>query len=122
MDFLSWIRLIPQEEQAAQKCKSSAIEKSYELPDGLKRFRCPDFLYQPSLIGIEATAIHETTYNSMKCDIDIRKDLYGNIVLSSGTTRFADMADKMSKEIYKNQGGIAPPDRKNTVWIGGSVF
>ncbi|ELP89709.1 actin, putative [Entamoeba invadens IP1] len=30
--------------------------------------------------GIEASGIHETTYNSiMKCDVDIRKDLYGNI-------------------------------------------
>jgi actin-related protein len=29
--------------------------------------------------------IHETTYNSiMKCDIDIRKDLYANTVLSGG--------------------------------------
>merc|ERR1712165_634781 len=33
----------------------------------------------------ESCGIHETTYNSiMKCDVDIRKDLYANTVLSGG--------------------------------------
>ncbi|TVU43985.1 hypothetical protein EJB05_03407, partial [Eragrostis curvula] len=84
--------------------RSSSVEKSYELPDGItigaERFRCPEVLFQPSLIGKEAPGIHETTYNSiMKCDVDIRKDLYGNIVLSGGTTMFPGIADRMSKEI-----------------------
>jgi actin-related protein len=35
---------------------------------------------------MEVAGIHETTFNSiMKCDIDIRKDLYANTVLSGGT-------------------------------------
>jgi actin-related protein len=34
---------------------------------------------------MEIAGIHETTFNSiMKCDIDIRKDLYANTVLSGG--------------------------------------
>lgn len=70
---------------------SSIVEKTYELPDGQvitlggERFRCPETLFQPSFIGMESAGIHETTYNAiMRCDIDIRKDLYCNTVLSGG--------------------------------------
>lgn len=53
-----------------------------------------------SSIGMESAGIHETTYNSiMKCDIDIRKDLYANNVLSGGTTMYPGIADRMQKEI-----------------------
>ena len=50
---------------------------------GSERFRCPEVLFNPSFIGKEASGIHDTTFQSiMKCDVDIRKDLYSNIVLS----------------------------------------
>jgi hypothetical protein len=64
----------------------------------------------------------------MKCDVDIRKDLYGNIVLSGGTTMFPGIADRMSKEITALAPSsmkikvVAPPERKYSVWIGGSIL
>ncbi|KAJ1396042.1 Actin, conserved site [Sesbania bispinosa] len=102
--FYNELRVAPEEHPKTSKT-SSAVEKS-ELPDGqvitigAERFRCPEVLFQPSMIGMESPGIHETTYNSiMKCDVDIRKDLYGNIVLSGGSTMFPGIADRMSKEI-----------------------
>merc|ERR1719342_1974439 len=66
----------------------------------MMEFRCPEALFQPSFLGMEACDIHETTYNSiMKCDVDIRKDLYANTVMSGGTTMYPGIADRMQKEI-----------------------
>lgn len=58
------------------------------------------FTLHPLLTGMESCGIHETTFNSiMKCDVDIRKDLYANTVLSGGTTMYPGIADRMQKEI-----------------------
>uniref|UniRef100_A0A8C4E9R3 Actin alpha 1, skeletal muscle n=1 Tax=Dicentrarchus labrax TaxID=13489 RepID=A0A8C4E9R3_DICLA len=64
----------------------------------------------------------------MKCDIDIRKDLYANNVMSGGTTMYPGIADRMQKEITALAPStmkikiIAPPERKYSVWIGGSIL
>ena len=52
---------------------------------GSERFRCAEVLFEPSMIGREGAGIAQMTYDSiMLCDVDIRKDLYQNIVLSGG--------------------------------------
>ncbi len=64
----------------------------------------------------------------MKCDVDIRKDLYANSVLSGGTTTYPGIADRMQKEITALAPStmkikiIAPPERKYSVRIGGSIL
>mmetsp|Transcript_7940 Transcript_7940/g.8095 ORF Transcript_7940/g.8095 Transcript_7940/m.8095 type:complete len:378 (-) Transcript_7940:998-2131(-) len=115
--------------------ESSALEKSYELPDGNvivignERFRCPEVLFQPNLIGKEASGIHDCTFQTiMKCDVDIRRDLYANIVMSGGTTMFPGIAERMTKELTALAPStmkikvVAPPERKYSVWIGGSIL
>merc|ERR1712062_758963 len=114
---------------------SSELEKSYELPDGNvitvgnERFRCPEVLFQPSFIGKEAQGVHETMFSTvMKCDVDIRKDLYENIVMSGGTTMYEGLSERLEKEMVALAPAtmkikvVAPPERKYSVWIGGSIL
>merc|ERR1719231_1285582 len=118
-----------------KSAESSETEKTFELPDGniitvgSERFRCPEVLFQPNLIGKESSGIHDTTFNSiMKCDVDIRKDLYANVVLSGGTTMFSGIGERMTKELTQLAPStmkikvVAPPERKYSVWIGGSIL
>merc|ERR1712073_262162 len=122
-------------EEMAKAETSSDIEMNYELPDGqvitvgAERFRCAEVLFQPNLIGRESEGIHKLTFSSiMKCDVDIRRDLYGNVVMSGGTTMYQGIPERVQKEV-KNLAPdsmtikiIAPPERKYSVWIGGSIL
>jgi actin-related protein len=111
------------------------LEKSYELPDGQivtivnERFRCTEALFQPSFLGQESVGIHEICYNSIKrCDLDLRKDLYQNIVLSGGSSMYPGFAERLHKELVALNPMrmkikiTAPPERKYSVWIGGSIL
>ena len=82
---------------------------AYVLPDGntlevgQARFRAPEVLFKPDLIGEESEGIHEVLmYSIQKSDMDLRKMLYQNIVLSGGSTLFKGFGDRLLQEIKKN--------------------
>lgn len=115
--------------------ESHACEKNYELPDGRKiligkeRFECPEIMFQPSKAGMQLEGIHNYCYDSvMKCDTDVRKDLFQNIILSGGSTLFEGLAERMWSEIHNLAPTnvrikvMAPPERKYSVWLGGSIL
>jgi len=114
---------------------SSDLEMNYELPDGQvitvgdERFRCAEVLFKPNMLGRESEGIHKLTYSSiMKCDVDIRRDLYRNTVLSGGSTMFPNLDQRLNKEMTSLAPAsikikvVAPPERKYSVWIGGSIL
>jgi actin len=111
------------------------MDKDYELPNGKvvtigqERFKCPEALFQPSLLGMETGGIHSITNKSiLDCDTDIRSTLYGNIVFAGGGCMFVNSSARMNKEMTdiapKNMmiKIIAPPERRSSAWIGGSIL
>jgi actin-related protein len=114
---------------------SSELEKTWERPDGshvtvgAERFKAAEVLFRPSLIGLEHEGIHTAIYNSiMKCDVDLRKDMYSNVVLSGGSTMFPGIELRLTKELTalappsNKIKVIVPPERKYSAWIGGSIL
>lgn len=115
--------------------QSLEIDKQYELPDGQiitlgsERFTCPEALFRPSMIGREGPGVHELLFDAItSTDMDNQRDLYGNILLSGGSTMFDGLADRMNKEIIALAPAsmrcriVAPPERKYSTWIGGSIL
>jgi actin-related protein len=115
--------------------ETSAVERTFELPDGNvinvgnERFRCPEALFQPSLLGKEFGGIQQQMFDTiMNCDMDLRKDLYANVVMSGGTTMYPGINERMTAELKKlvptsiEVRVVTPPERKYSVWIGGSIL
>ena len=122
-------------EEKLRTSASSSNLKKFKLPDGQmitignEGFRCPEALFNPSLLGMDYVGVHEMVYHSiMKCDMSMRKDLYANIVVAGGSTLFSGFADRLCKELAAlapptmKVKVVAPPERKFSVWIGGSIL
>ncbi|CDW77246.1 actin i [Stylonychia lemnae] len=119
-----------------QSHDNTQFEKNYELPNGKvitignERFRCPECLFKPlEMSGREVSSIQDLTYSSIQeCDIDVRKELYQNIILSGGTTMYEGIGERLLKEIESRAPKsvtvkvIGNPDRRLDVWRGGSIL
>lgn len=125
-----YLSLNPLKEETVEGEKSQ-----YQLPDGStielgpSRFRAPELLFRPDLIGEEFEGIHEVlTYAIQRSDMDLRRILYSNIVLSGGSTLFKGFGDRLLSEVKKITPKdikiriSAPQERLYSTWIGGSIL
>ncbi|CED83325.1 Actin and related proteins [Phaffia rhodozyma] len=109
--------------------------EDFILPDGRKiqlgseRFRAPEILFNPELVGQEFVGVHQLLVDSIsRTDTDLRRSLFSNIVLSGGTTLCRGFGDRLLTEVKKialkdiKIKIYAPPERKYSTWIGGSIL
>lgn len=107
----------------------------YTLPDGdvidigAAKYRAPELLFRPDLVGEEFEGLHEVlVFSVQKSDMDLRKTLYQNIVLSGGSTLFRGFGDRLLAEVKKVAPKdikiriSAPQERLYSTWIGGSIL
>lgn len=131
---LSYVAMDFEKELAMSK-ESSQLDKQYELPDGqvitigAAQFKAPEVLFDPSRMGLETEGAHEILVRAiMRSDMDVRREMYGNVVLSGGTSLIPGLPDRLAKELCNLASPgvrvrvVAPPQRLNSVWIGGSIL
>jgi len=131
---LCYIALDPEKELKLAE-KISGTEKNYTSPDGntltvgAERFMAPELLFNPGVIGSEEAPLDELIYQMVqRCDVDLRRELFSNIVLSGGSTMFPGLKERLHKELTElvpettEVRIISPPERRYSVWIGGSIL
>ncbi|XP_026192052.1 alpha-centractin [Cyclospora cayetanensis] len=129
-----YVAFNPQKEEAASFEKSGG-GYPFQLPDGTavsvgsERYRAPEILFHPSLIGLEYPGVHELIGTSIsRADLDLRRTLYSQLVLAGGSTYFHGFGDRLLNEVRKIAPKdikiriSAPPERKISTWIGGSIL
>lgn len=104
-------------------------ENNKEIQYSSEKFKCPEMLFQPNFFGKDASGIHELCYKSInKCNSDIVRDLYLNTILAGGSSLFMKIQPRFNKELQslaptgKKAYTIAPPERKYSAWLGGSIL
>mmetsp|Transcript_465 Transcript_465/g.475 ORF Transcript_465/g.475 Transcript_465/m.475 type:complete len:384 (+) Transcript_465:89-1240(+) len=122
---------------AKEETHQAQQKTQYQLPDGSfvelgpETFRAPEILFHPDLLGNEYKGVHDCLVKSiMKADLDLRRVLFSQIVLSGGSTQFAGFGDRMLNEVRKHPLSpkdtkiriAAPPERLYSTWIGGSIL
>jgi len=123
-------------EFVAEAANSSSHDKNYELPDksilnvkGLVRFQGPELLFQPTLDGLTCDSVQKLAETSItESDLDVRKDLAKNVILSGGTTEFVGLPERLKNELTDALPAgtdvrvVAEAFRRFAVWRGASTL
>ncbi|XP_036033137.1 actin-like protein 7A [Onychomys torridus] len=126
-----FVALDPIEEK---KIPPNEHEIHYTLPDGKEirlgqeRFLCSEMFFKPSLIKSMQLGLHTQTVSCLnKCDIALKRDLMGNILLCGGSTMLRGFPNRLQKELSSMCPNDMPqvnvlPERDTAVWTGGSIL
>lgn len=113
------------------------MAQNYTLPDGrsikvgMAAVGCPELFFNPAIASKPCHSLQNTCFDSMMaCPIDMRRELYHNVVMSGGSTMFRNLDERLTSELRKKipPGAadelrvIAPPERKYSVWMGAAVL
>ncbi|KAL1915448.1 uncharacterized protein VTP21DRAFT_6572 [Calcarisporiella thermophila] len=118
-----------EEKETAGKTDDFMLPDGHIIKLGPERFRAPEILFNPELVGLEYAGIHQVVTDSIsRADLDLRKSLFSNVVLSGGSTLCKGFGDRLLNEVKRLAPRdikikiYAPPERKYSTFIGGSIL
>lgn len=121
-------------------------KKEFSIDVGHERFMAPEIFFHPEFVNPDFTqsiseVVDDVIFN---CPIDTRRPLYGNIVLSGGSTMFKDFGRRLQRDVNKLINNrikeasffagnnlkaepmkvevISHRMQRYAVWFGGSLF
>ncbi|KRY65786.1 Actin-related protein 3 [Trichinella pseudospiralis] len=124
----------------------AVTKKPFNVEVGYERFLGPEIFFSPEFANADykRSLSEEVDLAIQQCPIDVRRALYGNIVLSGGSTMFKDFDRRIERDVRRlvNQRlqiteklcdhRITPKPvtvrvlshrlQRNAVWFGGSVL
>lgn len=100
---------------------------------GSERFRCPEPIFQPSLLGHSEPGLPTLAFQALqKIPTTLRTRLANTVVLAGGSTLFPGFVERMNLELEaqcRRHGYpalqpclVAHPGRGTAVWTGGSMM
>lgn len=94
----------------------------------MERYLAPEIMFNPALAGLEYSGLHNLLHSNInKIDMDLKRTLYENVILSGGNTQITGFSERFAKEITNLLGDntkveITAPnvDRSYIVFQGAS--
>jgi actin-like protein 6A len=146
-----------EEDAAAAPSAPYELPDGRAIEVGAERFKIPELLFNPSLLAsfpapmdagspgapgslIAELAAHAGSMKGLsaamlevvnRCDVDIRREMFGGVVLTGGGSLFPNLKERAERELaeaapatvkLKLLASASTPERKYSVWLGGSIL
>ncbi|XP_055973207.1 actin-like protein 7A [Sorex fumeus] len=123
-----FVALDPSEEPNVPPLVRYLLPDGQEISLGQERYLCSEMFFKPSLIKSMQLGLHTQTVSCLnKCDVALKRDLMGNILLCGGSTMLTGFPNRLQKELSSMCPNDVPqisvlPERDSAVWTGGSIL
>ncbi|XP_036189420.1 nascent polypeptide-associated complex subunit alpha, muscle-specific form-like [Myotis myotis] len=121
-----YVALDVKAEMARTQAQSRA---SFLLPDqqvitlGSERFRCPEALFQPHLLGLNQPGLPQLALLSIsRLEPRQQEQLLANVVLDGGSTLVSGFPERLRQELGPRATVLGSPHRAVAAWLGGSIM
>ncbi|CAK6435890.1 unnamed protein product [Pipistrellus nathusii] len=101
----------------------------FVLPDeqvvslGSERFRCPEALFQPHLLGLRQPGLPQLALLSIsRLEAQQQEQLLANVVLDGGSTLVRGFPERLQQELGPGATVLGSPHRAVAAWLGGSIM